>query len=181
MRWCDYDCHDGTRTLRHHAIIFMSIFSTIASLVGCSPAQTATTKIEPVINSEEHNKYFVEDSGLIKPYMQLNGVQSKPASSSQAKTEITRGIALLDAVVAYNTNNWSAWWDIMGKGYQALRESDKACDAFGKSYAIQRQNADVAREYMLECLNLGRNIEAVSVAEYAVSLSPKDAGLLRKS
>jgi tetratricopeptide (TPR) repeat protein len=164
------------QTLLHKAIIFMSLFSTISLLVGCSPSQTAATKIEPVTNDQEHNRYFLEGSGLIKPYMRLNDVQGKPADSSKVKAEIARGIALLDAVVAFNTNNWSALW-IIGKGYQALGEPDKACDAFGKSYAIQRQNADVAREYMLECLNLGRTTEAVSVAEYAVSISPRDAGL----
>ena len=147
----------------------------MASLVGCSQ-QTTSEKIEPVKNDEGHNKYFLEGSDLIKPYMQLQGVQSKSAKSNQAKADITRGIALLNAVIAYNTNNWAAWWT-MGKGYQALGQSDKACDAFGKSYAIQKQNAEVAREYMLECLNLGRTKEAVSVAEYAVGLSPNDAGL----
>lgn len=154
----------------------MSIFSTIVSLVGCSPAQTTTTKVEPVTNDADHNRYFQEGSGLIKPYMRLHGVPEKSTSSSKAKAEIARGIALLDAVIAYNTNNWAAYWTI-GKGYQALGDSEKACDAFGKSYVIQRENADVAREYMFECLNLGRTTEAISAAEYAVSLSPNDAGL----
>jgi tetratricopeptide (TPR) repeat protein len=154
----------------------MSILSTIASLVGCSPSQSVATKVEPIVNDADHNRYFQEGSGLIKPYMRLHGVPEKSTSSARAKAEIARGIALLDAVIAYNTNNWAAWWTI-GKGYQALGDSDKACDAFGKSYAIQRGNADVAREYMFECLNLGRTTEAIAAAEYAVSLSPKDAGI----
>jgi len=154
----------------------MSILSTIASLVGCSPSQSAATKIDPVTDDADHNQYFKEGSGLITPYMRLHGVPEKSTSSNKAKAEIVRGIALLDAVIAYNTNNWAAWWTI-GKGYQALGESNKACDAFGKSHAIQRDNADVAREYMFECLNLGRTTEAIAAAEHAVSLSPKDAGL----
>jgi tetratricopeptide (TPR) repeat protein len=151
------------------AIILMSILSTIASLVGCSPSQ-------PVANDADHNRYFKEGSGLIKPYMLLNGVPEKSTSSSKAKAEIARGIALLDAVIAYNTNNWAAWWTI-GKGLQALRESEKSCDALGKAYSLQRENADVAREYAAECLNLGRATEAVSIAEHAVTLSPNNAGL----
>jgi tetratricopeptide (TPR) repeat protein len=164
-----------TASLRS-AIKLMGLFSIIASLVGCSPPQPAATKVEPVANDGNHNRYFQEGSGLIKPYMRLLGVPEKSTSSSKAKSEITRGIALLDAVIVYNTNNWAAWWTI-GKGYQALGDANKACDAFGKSYAIQRENADVAREYMFECLNLGRTTEAISAAEYAVNLSPKDAGL----
>jgi Flp pilus assembly protein TadD len=158
------------------AIILVSILSTIASLVGCSPSQSAATKIEPVANDADHNRYFKEGRGLIKPYMRLYGVPEKSTSSSKAKAEIARGIALLDAVIAYNTNNWAAWWTI-GKGYQALGEAEKSCDAFGKAYSLQRENADVAREYAAECLNLGRATEAVSVAEHAVNLSPNNAGL----
>ena len=157
------------------AIIIMSLFSAIATLVGCSPSNSSMN-IAPVTNDTEHNSYFKEGSGLIKPYMLLFDVSEKSTSSSKAKADITRGIALLDAVIVYNTNNWAAWWTI-GKGYQALREPEKSCDAFGKAYSLQRENPNVAREYAAECLNLGRATEAVSVAEYAVSLSPKDAGL----
>jgi tetratricopeptide (TPR) repeat protein len=158
------------------AINLVGILSTIASLVGCSPSQQPATKMESVTNDSVHNSYYQEGSGLITPYMRLHGVPEKSTSSNKAKADISRGIALLEAVVAYNTNNWAACWTI-GKAYQALGNSDKACDAFGRAYGIQRENADVAREYMFECLNLGRTTEAISAAEYAVSLSPKDAGL----
>jgi tetratricopeptide (TPR) repeat protein len=149
----------------------MSLLSTIASFVGCSPA-----KIAPVTNEADHNRYFKEGSDLITPYMRIHGVPEKSTTSSKARADITRGIALLEAVIAYNTNNWAPSWTI-GKGYQALGDSDKACDAFGKAYAIQKENPDVAREYMFECLEIGRTTEAISAAEHAVNLSPKDAGL----
>jgi tetratricopeptide (TPR) repeat protein len=163
-------------TLRRRAVILMSILSTLVSIFGCSPSQPAEIKVEPVTNDADHDQYFKAGSGLIEPYMRLLGVPEKSTSSNKAKIDITRGIALLDAVIAYNTNNWAAWW-MMGKGYQALDNHEKACDAFGKSYAIQRNNPDVAREYMNECLDLGRTTEAISAAEYAVGLSPNDAGL----
>jgi len=158
------------------AIVLVSILSTIASLIGCSPSQPAATKVEPVANDADHNRYFQEGGGLIKPYMRLHGAPEKSTSSSKAKAEIARGIALLDAVIAYNTNNWAAWWTI-GKGHQALGEAKKSCDAFGRAYSLQRENADVAREYAAECLNLGRATEAVSVAEHAINLSANNAGL----
>lgn len=161
------------------AIILFGLFSAIAFLVGCSRATSPSVKataVPLVTNDTEHNLYFREGCALIKPYMRLTDVPEKPTDGGKAKSDIAHGIALLNAVIAYNTKNWSAWW-IIGKGYQALHESDKACAAFGKSYAIQSENPDVAREYMVECLNVGRNKEAVSVAEHAVSLSPNDAGL----
>jgi len=66
----------------------------------------------------------------------------------------------------------------MGKAHQALRETTAACEAFGRAYAIQKTNADVAREFMLECLEVGRTSEGITAAEHALSLNPRDAGLL---
>lgn len=160
------------------AIALLSFFSIMLSLVGCSRSQpsNATITVTAVTNNAEHDRYYLEGSALIKPYMRLSDASSKSADSDDAKKDIYHGIALLNAVVAYDQTNWAAWW-VIGKGYQALGESDQACNAFGKSYAINRDNVDVAREYMISCLDVGRNQDAVSVAEYAVSLSPNDAGL----
>ena len=66
---------------------------------------------------------------------------------------------------------------MQGKGFQALGETAAACDAFGRAFSIQQNNPDVAREYMLECLSLGRNLEGLRAAKMAVSLRPTDAGL----
>jgi len=156
--------------------ILMGLFSTIASLVGCSPSNPPTANVAPVSNDAEHNKYVKEAGDLITPYMRIHGVPEKPTNTSKARADINRGIVLLQAVLVYNPTNWSSWW-VMGKAHQALGEAEKACDAFGKSYAIQKENPDVAREYMFECLEIGRTAEAISAAEHAVSLSPKDAGL----
>jgi tetratricopeptide (TPR) repeat protein len=157
----------------------MGFFSKLVSSFKGTPIQPtapATVTIMPVTNDADHNHYFLTGSEMIEPYMRLHGVPEKSAKSNDARRDILRGMGLLNAVVAYNKDNWAAWWTI-GKGWQALGEPDKACDAFAKSYSIQRQNPDVAREYMLECLNLGRTDEAVSAAESALNLSPNDAGL----
>ena len=156
-------------------INLLSFLAIIASLLGCSPAHSAKTKIKPVANDEDHNRYFREGYDLIKPHMMMLKTPAEP-SSPTARADISQGIALLNAVITYNPTNWSAWW-IMGKGYQSLDEPAKACDAFGKSYALHRDNPDVAREYMIECLNLGRTAEAMSAAGHAVTISPQDAGL----
>jgi tetratricopeptide (TPR) repeat protein len=154
---------------------FSKMFSSVKGTSAEAPAPIMVT-IMPVTNDTDHNYYFVKGCDFIKPYMRLAETPKKSTKSDEARADIIRGIDLLNAVVVYNKDNWAAWWTI-GKGYQALDEADKACDAFGKSYAIQRQNPDVAREYMVECLNLGRAKEAVPVAEHAISLSPNNAGL----
>jgi Flp pilus assembly protein TadD len=148
----------------------------IFGLIGCSGERKEDTKHKVILSAEDQNRIYTEACGLIKPYMQLHGVRSRPTDTDGARQELRRGISLLQQVVEIKPDNWAAYW-IMGKGYQALGDSEKACDAFGKSFAIQKQNPDVAREYMFECLNLGRGAEGVDAAEHAMSLKPEDAGL----
>jgi Flp pilus assembly protein TadD len=108
----------------------------------------------------------------------LCGCDQPPSPvNRKAQKDISRGIELLQTVVTLNNQNWSAYW-VIGKGYQSLGESEKACDAFGHSFVLQKQNADVAREYMLQCLNLGRAQEGVAAAEHAVALEPNEPGLM---
>lgn len=150
----------------------MGLLSTIASLVGCSPSQQS--EIKPITSGVEHNRYFEDACRLIKPFITVDGVKEKPATTSKARADITRGIALLDAVIAFNPTNWSAFF-MIGKGQQALGEPEKAFQSFAKSYEIQPDHPGVAREYAGACLNLGKATEAVAAAERAVRLSPKDA------
>jgi Flp pilus assembly protein TadD len=147
----------------------------IFGLFGCSSERKEETKHQ-VLSAEDQNRIYTEACGLIKPYMILHNVRSRPTDTDEARQELRRGVSLLRQVVEAKPDNWAAYW-IMGKGYQALGDSENACDAFGKSFAVQRQNPDVAREYMFECLNLGRGAKGVDVAEYAMGLKPGDAGL----
>jgi tetratricopeptide (TPR) repeat protein len=109
--------------------------------------------------------------------MRLHGQPRNPTITSRARKDVCRGIELLQAVININPTNWAAYW-VIGKGYQTLGKSEEACEAFGHSFAIQKQNADVAREYMFECLDLGRAAEGVDAAEHAVALEPNDEGLV---
>lgn len=111
------------------------------------------------------------------PYFKLSTGSEKQANSRRAQADLRRGIALYQAVVQYAPSNWNAFW-LMGKTYQALNDHSSACDAFGKAFAIQKKNPDVAREYMLECLDLGRTNEAIFAAEHALSLEPRNSGLM---
>lgn len=129
------------------------------------------------ITSDEHDIVYQEGWDLITPYMPLHKKESRAARSRKAMRNVERGITLLEFVTEANPENWSAFWGI-GKGYQALGNSDAACDFFGKAFARQKENPDVAREYMFECLNLGRHEDGISAAKHAVSLNARDPGLL---
>jgi tetratricopeptide (TPR) repeat protein len=125
----------------------------------------------------EHNRLYQEGCNLISPYLQLVNKPPEPATSDKARGELDRGVALLRRVVSLNPANWPAYWTI-GKAFQALGNAEAACDAFGKAYALHKGNADVAREYMFECLNLGETDKGIAAARHAVALKSDDAGLL---
>jgi Tfp pilus assembly protein PilF len=108
--------------------------------------------------------------------MRLHGVKSRDAATRRGRRDLSQGIANLKAVVQMSPGNWAAYW-IMGKAYQAQGLSNDACDAFASAYLLQNQNADVAREFMFECLNVGRTKEAVELAYAALQLRPDEPGL----
>ncbi len=125
----------------------------------------------------EHNRLFKAGSDLITPYMQLVDRESQSVHSPKAQQELQRGVEFLHQALSINPANWSACW-IIGKAQQALGNSEEACKAFGRSYELQKGNADVAREYMFECLNLGRANKGIAAARHAVTLKPEDPGLV---
>jgi len=151
----------------------MSFFSALTSLIGSG---SSTAKPWPISNGEEHNQYYNEAWKLIQPYLRLAGAMDKKADTQKARAKLERAIALLHEVVVYNPGNWSAFW-LLGKAYQTMDDHQKAYNFLGKSYGIQKENPDVAREYMFECLELTKADEGVTVGEQAVSLRPMEAGL----
>jgi tetratricopeptide (TPR) repeat protein len=125
----------------------------------------------------EHRRLFQEGSDLILPHIHLAGRTSPLADSEKVRGELERGIMLLRQVISINPANWSAYW-FLGKAYHSLGNSHEAYTAFGKSFALNKENADVAREYMFECLTPGLAEKGIAVAKHAVNLSPDDAGLI---
>ena len=127
-----------------------------------------------VINDKQHNQVYQKGSDLIFPHIELDNKQGK--SSYESTNNIKRGIEYLNAVTAYNPNNWAAFW-IKGKGYQALKDHMSAYKEFKSSFSIERGNPDVAREFAAACLELGKSAEAIQAIKHAISLSPDDAGM----
>jgi Flp pilus assembly protein TadD len=138
-------------------------------LIPCMPSAGQSMSDKSV---ELHNKYYESGAALIEPYMVIHNQSIRPADVEN----IRKGIELLNEATLLNTSNWPAYW-IKGKGYQALGESESAYSEFKKSYEIQKDNPDVARELMIECLNLGRAEEGVTVSLHALSLQPNNSGL----
>ena len=88
-----------------------------------------------------------------------------------------KGVKLIDAVTSINQNNFAAFW-VKGKGYQALEEHESAYTEFRKSFQLKKDNPDVARELILECLSLGNGKEAVEVSLHTLTLDSNNSGLV---
>lgn len=130
---------------------------------------------ELVLTEENHDKYADKGMQLIEPYVILLG--KSPRSDKNKETRLLEGIRYLDAVTQINPDNFGAFW-FKGKAYQALNQHEQAYQAFEKSFDLNKQNPDVARELMLECLDLGKGQRAVEVALHALSQDKKDTGLI---
>jgi len=156
--------------------MFGGILALASTLVGCSKQEVKKEPVPLISNDEEHSRYYKQACDLVTPYLRLSDGREKRWDTPKAQADLRRGIELYGAVVKYAPSNWNAYW-LMGKAHQALREPAAAYDAFGRAYAIQKENADVAREYMFECLETEHVSEGVTVAQHAISLSPRDAGL----
>lgn len=141
--------------------------------IGCFNTKTTTGS---ATQPSEHDRLFVEGTELIAPYMTLQRGTRKDPRSSGARRDIIEGIHKLEQVIAINAKNWSAFWFI-GKGYQVLGDSERAYASFKSAWDLHKQDSNVAREFMLACLALGRGSEGVAIAEHALKLKPKDPGL----
>jgi tetratricopeptide (TPR) repeat protein len=143
----------------------------LSALFGCKEP----IKKELILIQENHNPYYKIGTKLIEPYMQLPDKSTN--LDNKVKVDIELGIRYLDAVTKINPNNFAAYW-IKGKGYRALNQHDSAYVQFDKSYQINKDNPDVARELAIECMHLGKGIEAVNVSLHALSLDHNNAGLI---
>ncbi len=148
------------------------------TLSGCElKVMVDDTEVEESPQRIEHNRLFQEGSELIRPYMQITDRETKSSGSNDAQDDLEQGISLLQQAIEINPANWSAYW-IIGKAYQSLGNSTSAFEAFGRSFALHKDNADVAREYMFECLNVGEAEKGISAARHALRVKPEDAGLV---
>ena len=122
---------------------------------------------------ERQDEYYKKGFACIDPYVQLDGRQSQRPNADKIK----KGIKYLDAVSRINPDNWAAFW-LKGKAYQALGRPQPAYNEFKKAFDIEKENADVARELMIETLNLGKGEEGVEIGKHALSLKPNNPGLM---
>jgi tetratricopeptide (TPR) repeat protein len=168
-----------------HSLLFALLLALL--IVACSQDQDAHAlsasgpSTRPTIGDigcdalpADHDAVYKRGVDLINPYMALHDRTS--INDAERTTRLNAGIACLDRALTLVPSNWAALW-IRGTAFQALGDHAHAYGSFESAYALHPQNPDVGRELVLECLELGRSAEAVSIADRMVTLAPQDAGL----
>ena len=171
------DLHLITNVISRQLIRMLLILGFLSTLFGCekeAPTDQPQFPAVAITNDVQHNEVYERGIQLISLHMQLS--DRNPRVTKAVRDEVSRGIRDLDAVTAYNPENWSAFWT-KGKGYQVLGDHRAAYAEFKESFNIQKENPDVAREYAGMCLELGHGAEAVRATQHAINLTPDDAGL----
>jgi len=128
-----------------------------------------------VLAEENHNLYYNRGTELIEQYVILS--DQSPQLDKKGETKLLEGVRYVDAVTQINPNNFAAYW-FKGKAYQALNKHGSAYSQFEKSFELNKDNSDVARELALECMDLGKGQKAVEVSLHALTLNNKDIGLI---
>jgi Flp pilus assembly protein TadD len=81
------------------------------------------------------------------------------------------------AALELNPGNWSAMW-ALGKIHQRLGELSEALVWFGRAFAINPSQPNVAREAGITATEVGLGPEAVRYSRAAIVADPTDSGLV---
>jgi tetratricopeptide (TPR) repeat protein len=120
---------------------------------------------------------FKSGAQLIEPYLKLTDKGATDPTTPEARARISEGIRILTDVTKGTPDNWPAFW-MIGKGHQSLGNHVAAEAAFKRAYAINPENADIARELMIESICSDHTSDAVEVAKRAVRQNAMAADLV---
>src|SRR5262249_14129736 len=119
---------------------------------------------------------YREGADLIRPYLHLVGRKEADASSPKGRRELETGIARLEASARLVPDNFATHW-LLGKAHEARGQAEASLPCFKRAFDSNPNHADVAREYMRACLELGDGAEGVRAARRGCELAPDNAGL----
>jgi len=140
------------------------------------PAADAGSPSESSRRRQAFDEAYRRGVSLMEAYLELP--REKVALNPQAKTDLPAAIRSLDVAISIDPESSTAWWS-RGKAEQLLGDHEQAHDAFHRSYQIDGgRNPDSGVQLVLECLETGREGEAVQVAETIRHAQPDNAGML---
>jgi len=94
-----------------------------------------------------------------------------PLITGQQADEIRGAIAELEGVAVHASESWRTLF-MIGKGWQAVGDLQKAYTALRRAHELSTENESVPREFAGLCLDLGLAEEAIQVGLRAASLLP---------
>ncbi len=119
---------------------------------------------------------FHEAGKLLGPYLdRMNN--SNPQLGLLARWRVKRGVRKYERVVEAAPEHAAAHW-LIGVSHRLLGDRERSYQGFRHAYLLRPDHADVAREYVLQCMATERASEAVRAAERICALYPNDVGLL---
>ena len=118
---------------------------------------------------------YEEATRLVSPFIEIADRPLPSSTDKEREAALVRGIEMFETVLETNPDAWGAWWHL-GKAHQARGDAQASYDAFARSYELEKGNPNVAREFMLQCLELGLVEKGLEAAEHAVSLAPDNDG-----
>jgi tetratricopeptide (TPR) repeat protein len=95
----------------------------------------------------------------------------QPAVTGRRADEIRSAIDELEIVATHAPESWQTHF-MIGKGWQAVGELQKAFDSLRRANELTTDNESLPREFAGLCLDMGLADEAVQAGERAASLKP---------
>jgi tetratricopeptide (TPR) repeat protein len=162
----------------------------VASPAGEKPSAAVAHGVLPPANAgkmtgaSEPDRELAQATGQVMPYISIAGREAVPISTPKAREQLLQGAERLEAYHRGHPDEWRALW-LAGKAFQAAEDGTRALAAFREVFELQKSrldiakdNPDLAREYMIECVKAGKGGEAVEAAQYALGMAPRNPGLI---
>jgi tetratricopeptide (TPR) repeat protein len=135
------------------------------------------------MNSDKHNQLYMEGTDLVWRNAILGDRESEQLPFNP--DELSKGMDLLKEVLEINPKNWSASW-VLGKGFQRLRDYEKAYSYFKDADIWHERRCRVPCpkhlglliELAKTCLDLGKGEEGLEVSRRAVRVEPNNPMLI---
>jgi Flp pilus assembly protein TadD len=127
--------------------------------------------------AEAHNKLYREATELCRPLIYMDLARRNQALTAEEEGRLRRALTLFDDALRIWPSNSAAMF-FKGKVLQRLDRHEEARKQFELAFRVDPRQAGIAREVALEAGELGDGASAVRFCKIAVSLSPRDAGLV---
>jgi hypothetical protein len=119
--------------------------------------------------------FFEKGVELVEPYLfyMLSNSTLEDPNNEDGRKNIRQGIQYLKKAVCLHPHNWNAFW-YLGKAFQVLKDYRRAYKHFKTSYNLKPEDPSVCGTFMETCWKLNKTKEALSVAQTALRLWPRD-------